>query len=311
MKILFCGLGSIGQKHLQNLVQILQDKELDSTIDALRFTDGPLLDDVSSALANVYKSYEDLPGGYDIAFVTNPTAMHVETIRKLKGKAANLYIEKPVFAHTDVDLDELGFNKGVHYVACPLRHHPVIRRIKELTLLYSPSAVRVICSSYLPDWRPNTDYRTIYSARRELGGGVTLDLIHEWDYLSWLFGLPQQVRGFAGHLSDLEIDSDDVAVYIAQYPGMVLTMHLDYIGQPSQRSVELFTSKGTILGDIWSNTVTTPDGTVETFTPQNTHYLDVAYFIQCVLENRVDNMNTPRHALTVLEMALSVQEVTP
>ena len=74
------------------------------------------------------------------------------------------------------------------------------------------TSARVICSSYLPDWRPGVDYRTVYSAHKALGGGVTIDLIHEWDYLVDLFGVPQKLYNFKGTYSDLEIDSDDLSV---------------------------------------------------------------------------------------------------
>src|SRR5947209_4960132 len=50
------------------------------------------------------------------------------------------------------------------------------------------SAVRLWFGSWLPDWRPNVDYRTTYSARANLGGGVLLDAIHELDLCLWLLG---------------------------------------------------------------------------------------------------------------------------
>ena len=52
------------------------------------------------------------------------------------------------------------------------------------------------------------DYRTVYSAHKAMGGGVTIDLIHEWDYLVELFGVPDKLYNFKGTYSDLEIDSD-------------------------------------------------------------------------------------------------------
>ena len=66
----------------------------------------------------------------------------------------------------------------------------------------------VICSSYLPDWRPGVGYHTVYfSAHRRLGGGVTTStLIHEWDYLVELFGVPEKWPQFQmGPTLDLEI----------------------------------------------------------------------------------------------------------
>ncbi len=73
--------------------------------------------------------------------------------------------------------------------------------LKDLLPALHPYCARVICSSYLPDWRPGVDYRTVYSAHKAMGGGVTIDLIHEWDYLVELFGVPQQLYNFKGTYS--------------------------------------------------------------------------------------------------------------
>ena len=126
-----------------------------------------------------------------------------------------------------------------------------------------PYCARVICSSYLPDWRPGVDYRTVYSAHKALGGGVTIDLIHEWDYLVHLFGVPQQLYNFKGTYSDLEIDSDDLSVYIAKYPTLLAEVHLDYFGRGYRRSIELFCRDGSYLADFGAGTLTLPDGTVQ------------------------------------------------
>ena len=120
--------------------------------------------------------------------------------------------------------------------------------LKDLLPTLHPYCARVICSSYLPDWRPGVDYRTVYSAHKALGGGVTIDLIHEWDYLVDLFGVPQQLYNFKGTYSDLEIDSDDLSVYIAKYPTLLAEVHLDYFGRGYRRSSSNFSAA---MAAIW------------------------------------------------------------
>ncbi len=121
---------------------------------------------------------------YDIIFITNPTFLHYETLKRCLTLSNNIFIEKPLFENSNYDLNELTIkDSGIYYIACPLRFNPVIDYLKEHLSKYSVYSVRVICSSYLPEWRNNIDYRNNYSAKKELGGGVSLDLIHEIDIL--------------------------------------------------------------------------------------------------------------------------------
>ena len=79
-------------------------------------------------------------------------------------------------------------------------------------------SVRAMCSSYLPEWRPGVDWKKCYSAHADMGGGVDIDLIHEWDYLTYLFGFPHNVYSIRGQFSDVTADSCDNAIYIGEYP---------------------------------------------------------------------------------------------
>jgi predicted dehydrogenase len=116
-------------------------------------------------------------------------------------------------------------------------------------------SARVISSSYLPDWRPGTDYRETYSAHKAQGGGVSIDLIHEWDYLMYLFGKPEQVLNYRGQFSRLEIDSDDLSVYIAKYKTLLAEVHLDYFGRTPIRELQLFTADETIVADLLNSEI--------------------------------------------------------
>ena len=107
----------------------------------------------------------------------------------MADKTKHMFIEKPIFDSKEYRLEALNFNKsGVYYVAGPLRFSSVIQKLRDIIPHEKIYCVRVICSSYLPDWRPNVDYRLVYSASKEKGGGVAIDLIHEWDYITYLFG---------------------------------------------------------------------------------------------------------------------------
>ena len=106
---------------------------------------------------------------------------------------------------------------------------------------------RSTVGQYLPDWRPDRDYRETYSAIKEWGGGVILDLTHELDYLVWWFGRVSDVAANAGRLSKLELDVEDVAQMLLKFEtGVLAQVHLDYLRKRFHRSVEVVGSEGTL-----------------------------------------------------------------
>lgn len=305
MKVLFVGLGSIGTRHLQNLHTVAAEKGIPVEAWALRSSGRELPAATQALLAGEVRALSGQEH-FDAAFITNPTSLHFESLRMLRGKADALFIEKPIFDRTEADLEQCLAPGQKAYVAAPMRWCGVMLALKRRLPELRPYSVRVICSSYLPDWRPGVDYRTVYSAHREMGGGVTIDLIHEWDYLVELFGKPLEMHHFKGTYSDLEIDSDDLSVYIARYPTMLAEVHLDYFGRQYRRSIELFCKEGTVIADFGAGTLTLADGTVEHLDePVNQRYLrEMAYFLDYAQNGTGESVNTPATALDVLKLTL-------
>ena len=188
---LFVGLGSIGTRHLKNLTNLCADRGWTLQADALRSDPSrPLRDGVAALLHAQYTDLADAPAHYDMVFITNPTSLHADALTRVRGRGGALFIEKPIFSaeQTGLDLADCLPAGQKAYVAAPMRWCGVMLALKDRLPGLHPYCARVICSSYLPDWRPGVDYRTVYSAHKAMGGGVTIDLIHEWDYLVELFG---------------------------------------------------------------------------------------------------------------------------
>ena len=306
MEVLFVGLGSIGTRHLRNLFAVAKEKGVQVQADALRSSMRPLAEDVEGLLRAQYVSYDQL-GHYDAAFITNPTHLHAHTLAELAGRVDCFFIEKPIFEGTGYDLAQLGLGADQKaYVAAPMRWCGTFLALKERMPDLKPYSVRVICSSYLPDWRPGVDYRTVYSAHKEMGGGVTIDLIHEWDYLVDLFGAPLEAYNFKGTYSHLEIDSDDLSVYIARYPSLLAEVHLDYFGRTYRRTIELFCKEGTVTADFGAGTLTLENGEViHCEEPVNQRYLrEMAYFLDYACKGEGESINSPAMAQKVLGLTL-------
>ena len=84
IKICFFGMGSIGKKHLKNLVKILNERKIEFEIDVVKRKKG-LDDEVKEYINNIYKIDEFTPSFYDIIFIVNDTSVHIETLNLMKG----------------------------------------------------------------------------------------------------------------------------------------------------------------------------------------------------------------------------------
>lgn len=251
MRALFVGYGSIARRHVANLHAVLSACGEPLEADVLRRAPSPAPEGVS----RVFASLGQVEGPYDAVFVTNPTSEHYRTLLSVMPLAPAFFVEKPAFDDPGCDLAPFDESGKLFYVACPLRYTSVLRWVEANVDFSRVHSVRATSSSYLPDWRPGQDYRDTYSAHRDQGGGVSIDLIHEWDYLQHLLGFPTQVHSIIARRSKLEIDSDDVAIYVADYSDKVVELHLDYFGRATQRALELIGEDDTVLCDLVAGTV--------------------------------------------------------
>ena len=79
LKVCFVGIGSIAKRHIRNLRSICNDRGISLTIDALRRN----LKQVDG-VDRIYTSVAELSIDYDVIFITNPTDLHLETLKVLQ-----------------------------------------------------------------------------------------------------------------------------------------------------------------------------------------------------------------------------------
>ena len=301
-KIAFVGLGSIGTRHLKNVHAYLASQGDSCTVDLYRSSLGrPLAEELQPLVSNTYLYAGEMPTDrkYDVVFVTNPTSMHYETVERFAAHTKSFFIEKPVFDSTSVDEKVFETIRDIpSYVACPLHYNAVLQYVKQNVKPDDVICARAMSSSYLPDWRPGQDYRKTYSAHKDLGGGVSIDIIHEWDYLIWLFGMPTECHSIINRVSNLEIDSDDLAIYIGKNEKTTFELHLDYFGRQTLRTLDLFTAEDTIHCDLITGTVSyLKNGvTIKMEFERNTFQMaEIAHFFE-IIDNNTINDSTPGHA---------------
>lgn len=300
MRVLFVGLGSIADKHIAALCQIDANVE----IFALRSRRGA---EFRKGIINLYEWSQVGDIHFDFAVISNPTSEHVTTIRQLLPHRMPLFIEKPVSSEV---LDETLIteikNAGIiTYIGCNLRFHGCIREASRLIQKHRVNEVNVYCGSYLPDWRPQVNFRTVYSAIPELGGGVHIDLIHEMDYVYWLFGKPQCTHKIFSCKSSLDIRSFDYANYLMEYPCHNVNIVLNYYRCDYKRTMELVCNDATFLVNLATNTITFGDKVIYSspLQIQDTYLPQMEYFVECV-RNNCRTINDIEDANNVLKISL-------
>ena len=254
MKALVIGYGSIGKRHVRLLTELGCQVAVVSrrSIDFI-----PRYSDLTQALSDWQPEY---------VVVANRTSEHHQTIESLVqlGFQGRLLVEKPLFDRPSA-LSRLSFSLTA--VAYNFRCHPLLMKLKSLL---DDSAQLVTANihvgSYLPVWRSNTDYRQGYSAKKTQGGGVLRDLSHELDYTLWLFGPWQWLTATGGHLSSLEIDSDDAYTLLMETQRCPLvSIHMNYLDRIPRREILVNTDQHTVRVDLINNTIAI-DGVVESVT---------------------------------------------
>lgn len=259
--ILIAGLGSVGRRHLQNLRALGYSNFL------LYRSHKGALPDAEAAEVDEWPVFTDLAEalrrGPDVAVICNPTALHVPVAIAAAEAGCHLFIEKPL-SHTLSGCAELQAlvrqNRLVTMVGCQFRFHPLLIKLRGQIRdgrLGEVIAARSEWGEYLPGWHPWEDHRRGYSARKDLGGGAILTLIHPLDYLYWLFGEVKKVRASMRSIPSLQTETgDDLAEITLEFKsGVIGQVHLDYIQSPPVHIL-------TVLGDQGRATLLFEAGTL-------------------------------------------------
>ncbi len=254
MKALVVGLGSIGRRHLANL------KLIDPTIHITVWHQHSRRQEPEEippgADSVVYRLDDALAVQPDIALIAGPAVSHIQTALDLAQHGIHLFVEKPL-SHTldgvDALLDLCDRRALVLMVGYNFRFYPPLQVMRQALAAGQIGRIvgfRAEVGQYLPDWRVNSDYRRSVSARRDLGGGVVLELSHELDYARWLVGEVRAVSAQIGRTSDLEIDVEDTAEIILQFSNAAIgSVHMDMVQRSATRTCRVIGTEGTMTWD--------------------------------------------------------------
>lgn len=258
-RLLICGMGSIGRRHARVIHQSWPGIEL-AVVRSGQGPDYPELSLMSHQFSDLDAAIAWKP---DAAVIASPAPFHQQQALALAKHRISILIEKPVGTGGESpeawdELLELSDNV-LMLVGYVLRHDPCAAHVKQK--LQSKELGRILeadfyCGSWLPEWRPNTDYRDSVSGQQSLGGGVLLELSHELDLARWLLGEFELSSASLRKSGLLEVDVEDQAILVGRSDSCsLITIRLNFCTQPSRRSVVMRCERGELRWDLLSGDV--------------------------------------------------------
>ena len=292
MKILICGLGSIGKRHASNLLYLKKENLIFFRERNLDLNDNNLTK--KKSFISLAKALNQNP---DVAFICNTTSKHIDTAIECAKKGCHLFIEKPL----SNNLKKLKIlesivkkNKIKVMIGYNMRFHPLMIKIKKLLKnkkLGSVYNVQSEWSEYLPDWHPWENYKYTYPAQKKMGGGCSLTLSHELDSMYWLFGTIKKVKNFK-IFKYLGGNVDTSSDFLIEFNNNIIGYsHIDFLGKPHIRKLYISGTKKKVFFDYYKNQmkIINRSGDIKSIKvkfKKNDMYLEeIKYFLKCIKNN--------------------------
>jgi len=315
-KIIIIGAGSIGRRHATNLATLGTDVSVFDVNQTLLKTIC-----TENNWDPVYYLDRALDQNrFDAAIICTPNHLHIPYAQKAVDAGLHIFIEKPLSHNLEglEDLLAVQNRKGLIGMAgFNLRFEPGLQYIKQRLDTARVAFAHVESGSYLPGWRPGTDYTKGYSANKSMGGGIILDDVHEIDYTCWLFGYPQSVRSTFGTYGELDIDVEDVADMHFHYSDKIVTIHSDYLQRRYTRSCKICFRDGYstewIFGDHVTEYTEAGENTYsysDRFKTNDMYLEEMRYFLSC-MENITLPESSLENAAKILRIALAAKKEMP
>lgn len=324
VKVAVIGAGFMGETHA-NALKGIEYADVVAIVDRLEDKGRKIAEEFN---ANYYSNLDDLLNNEDLdcVHVCVPTFLHADIVKKVANAGKHILCEKPIalsLKEADEMIEAVKVNKVKSMVGHVLRFWPEYVKAKELVdsgKLGKP--IYAFCERLAvpPDW-----FEGNWGLNEEKSGGVPIDfVIHDLDYLNWIFGKPSIVKaqgvynpGLGGmvHIaSTVKFLNGGTGVveggwgFIGDFPfTMVLRILcekgvVDWIFRAG-KNIEERAQQADIM-------VYEPDGKTYKLEVESTdaYFLECKYFIDCIHNNKPIKKATFYDGRAALELALASRE---
>ena len=314
MRAFVLGLGSIGHRHAVNLRCL--------GLDVAGYDPDPAADPTDASglrrMPTRAALFAEARAG-DILVIASPSRQHEVDLADGIANGLHIFVEKPV-GHRIPQLLALADRATaaglVVYPGLNLRHHPAViaaRRLLSQGAIGAPLWGAFACHAYLPDWRPERDYRRGYAADTETGG-VILDIVHEFDLAWHLLGPYEIDHAVTRRTGHLDLPTEDYAAAILRHSsGLLSTLQVDYVTRPPRRESTVAGTEGRLVIDVGARTlsVLASDGHVRNETYDTSfaddYVIEMRHFLSCVAGHAQPACPLPE-ATAVLARALTARQ---
>lgn len=303
MRIGVLGCGSIGRRHIGNLIAL-----------GIRPDDISVYDPDASAchqaaldlgVVDWYSIRAVVGGNSNAVLICSPPQFHVEQAMAVAERGCHVFIEKPL-SHSMESVQELGnlldANGLVNMVACQWRFDrglAEISRAIDIGLIGRIGNARLQYNSCLRNWRQGYDWRNHFSASPEYGG-VLLEVGSHWiDLAMWFMGTAQLEWADVRKSHDLGLNCDAWAELLLNHDlGCNSRIHMDF------ESNGLSSNSIVIEGDYGE--LAWPAPAFEKLDPNQKYLEELRHFLNCCQSGH-PSCNPVRQAINVQEIIMEAR----
>jgi predicted dehydrogenase len=319
-RILVIGGGSAGRKHA-NIIRI---KYPEAEIKILRRAESSAIINPDFNFITSWNEVEEF--NPEMAIIASPASSHLDHANKLLEMGIHMLIEKPISINEQGVLDFIRKCEGksiiteVGYNLRFMRSLEFLRIQIEIGIIGEIYSVRAEVGQNLKSWRTGIDFKESVSAKRELGGGVLLELSHELDYLTWIFGDVKAVNGYVNSVGLMQLEVETLAHILlhfrgnASVPQLVANLNLDMIRADAVRRCTIIGELGTLSWDAMLGEVRLSNNSQQQHIlfsrPEDlneSYFTQLEYFLDCVNSGKTPHSN-PATGLQVLNIVAAVRQ---
>lgn len=257
-KYLVVGAGNISKKHIDNIKRLKRNSLVFNLSSSGRNID-PQSNNADYLLRNFQEAHEHK---FSAVIIASPASFHIEHALFFSSLNIPLLIEKPLSdnlkkyeeaSNTLLDLNEkIKIAYNLRYLNSMIFFKNFLRE----NLLGKIYSVQSEVGQNLINWRPKKNYKHTVSSNKKLGGGALLELSHELDYLTWIFGDIQSVFCKLSNTNHFDIDVEDNVESILQTKsGLCINLHMDFLQNKTIRKCKVIGEKGTLDFDLLENKI--------------------------------------------------------